>query len=405
MKNCFVPAIVLALLVSACSSNSKKPDPSPESQFPQERPRGLSRDTDPLTERRRQRDLAKLDAQQFYLRARTILDRSDFPAAIEAYDELTERYPFSDYATQGELERIYAMYRNFQPDRALSSADRFLREHPRHGAIDYIYYLKGLINFEREGTSINILPIDETKSDVSSQRRSFDDFSILIQRFPDSRFAGDAYQRMVYVRNRAAAHELHVVDYYVRRGAYVAAAKRAEQIVAQYPGTLAGYKALAILAECYDKGGLTQQAEDSRKLLAAQDQAVVRRALATPISKLGDKEAAAEREAAEAGDDEGGFFARIASFFDPADTSEEGIEFVIPTGQSAEAPEALETAPAGSPETSSLAEQAEAAAQASNSTPSAEPAEDAANLRRIELFFEPYDAEQEQDEDSSEESN
>src|SRR5690606_30864456 len=99
---------------------------------------------------REERRLAQLDAEQLYRRARRDLESSDFEGAIEGYNVLSTRHPFSDYTTQGELERIYALYRSYDPERALSGADRFLREHPRHPAIDYVYYLKGLINFNRD---------------------------------------------------------------------------------------------------------------------------------------------------------------------------------------------------------------------------------------------------------------
>lgn len=268
MKNWSLPLVALAVLFAGCSSNPKTDEKEP--------PRDSGRQSvfkeqdNPLAARRKELRDSKLDAEQLYRRARGHLDTSDYLGAIEAYEDLSKRHPFSDYTTQGELERLYALYRNFDYDKALSGADRFLREHPRHAAVDYVYYVKGLSNFDRDASGFS-LPSDETKSDITSQRRAFDDFALLIQKFPKSRFAGDAYQRMVYVRNRLAAHELHVVDFYVRRGAYVAAAKRAEQVIAQFPGTPASYRALDALVECYELAGLERQAKDARQLLEAQD--------------------------------------------------------------------------------------------------------------------------------------
>lgn len=249
----------LIVLLAACSAKGGSPKA--------ERP---INENDPLAQRRIEARDAKLSAYDFFLRARTSLDNSDFASAIENYDKLTTRHPFSEYAVQGELDRIYALYRNFEPDRALSAADRFVREHPRHAAIDYVQYLKGLINFHRDIGGLAILPVDESKSDVSSHRRAYDDFATLLQKFPRSRYASDAHQRMTFLRNRLAEHELHVVDFYIRRGAYVAAAKRAEQVVGQYPGTRASHEALAMLEECYVRAGLPAQAEDVRRLLAVQ---------------------------------------------------------------------------------------------------------------------------------------
>src|SRR5690606_37219149 len=100
-------------------------------------------------------------------------------------------------------------------------------------------------------------------------RRSFDDFGLLVHRYPDSPYVADARARMIHLRNRLAQHELTIVDYYMRRGAYVAAAKRAEQIVMQYPGAPAALNALVSLEQSYEALGLETQAADARKLRAA----------------------------------------------------------------------------------------------------------------------------------------
>lgn len=328
MKNPSLLVAMLALFVAACSSSPKKDDSEPGSQRERaERPQIFKDDNNPLAAQREERRLSELSAEQLYRRARSALDSSDFNTAVENYDRLSSQHPFSPFATQGNLERIYALYRNFEPDRALSGADRFLREHPRHPQVDYVYYLKGLINFHRDESGLAVLPVDETKSDITSQRRAFDDFSLLLQRFPGSRYAGDAYDRMVFIRNRIAAHELHVVDFYVRRGAYVAAAKRAEQIIGQYPGAPATYRALQLLVKCYELAGLKQQAEDARMLLEGQSAPV----MVSDASSSGALEAA--RAEAESGGSSG-FFGRLAGLLSPFDTSQ-GVEIILPSASDA----------------------------------------------------------------------
>lgn len=395
----------LALLATACSSNPEK-DKSEPAPRDSTRPGVFEDRQDPLAKRREDRRLAQLDAEQLYKRARQTLDTSDYVTAVENYDLLSTRYPFSDYATQGELERIFALYRSFEPDRAMSSADRFLREHPRHPAVDYVHYLKGLVNFDRDESPLKLLPSDESKADVTSQRRAFDDFALLIQKYPNSKFVGDARARMVFIRNRLATHELHVVDFYVRRGAYVAAAKRAEQIIAQYPGTPASYRALAHLVECYELAGLKQQAEDARRLLAAQDAKVMNAVMQAPTSQLPtlsvssaaappaladakvdaptalQRVAAAEPEAAPA--QKPGLMSRFAGLFKPLDTSEKGVEIVIPTGKS----DAADSA-AAAPAEAGAATPAAAESTASSAA-SAEPQEKKSRTR-LNVTFEPYD--------------
>jgi outer membrane protein assembly factor BamD len=210
----------------------------------------------------------RLEAEGLYKLARKSLDSADFQGALDRYGAIMLRYPFTDYATQAQLESIYAKFRSFDHDGAVSQADRFLKEHPRHAAVDYVYYLKGLTNFER-GQSLLEGMVDSHEQDVGYARRAFDDFAMLSQRFPNSRYAGDARLRMIHLRNRIAAHELAIVKYYVRRGAHIAAARRAEQIIAEYPGAPATAEALVLLESSYRDAGLVTQADEVRRLREA----------------------------------------------------------------------------------------------------------------------------------------
>jgi outer membrane protein assembly factor BamD len=243
-----VPA-VLGLALAACSSDSSLPP------------------TNPFKGSKSEREL-RLEADGLYKLARRSLDSSDYQGAITRYGTIMLRYPFTDYATQAQLESAYAKYRAFDPDGALSAADRFLKEHPRHPAVDYVQYLKGLINFQR-GESILEGLVDSSGQDVSAARQAFDDFSLLTQRYPKSRYVGDARLRMVHLRNKIAAHELTIVRYYIRRGAHIAAARRAESIIADYPGAPAGAEALVLLENSYREAGLVTQADEVRRLRQA----------------------------------------------------------------------------------------------------------------------------------------
>ena len=227
----------------------------------------------------------RLEAEGLYKLARKSLDSADYQGALERYGAILLRYPFTDYATQAQLESIYAKFRSFDHDGAVSQADRFLKEHPRHPRVDYVYYLKGLTNFER-GQSLLEGVIDSHAQDVSYARRAFDDFAMLTQRFPQSRYAGDARLRMIHLRNRIAAHELSIVKYYVRRGAHIAAARRAEQIIAEYPGAPATAEALALLESSYRDAGLGTQADEVRKLREANP-AIIAPEERSPVDRPG----------------------------------------------------------------------------------------------------------------------
>lgn len=247
-----------ALLTFAACACSSDPDKLPP--------------TNPFKPEQQQNSrLEKLAADRLYHLAREALDASDFASAISRYDQLILRHPFTDYATQGEMERIYAYLRNYQAEEATTATDRFLREHPRHPHADYVQYLRGLINASRDQSLLDFIPgLDPSQGDVTYSRRAFDDFALLIQKYPNSRYNADARLRMIDLRNRIAASEYSVVDFYVRRGAWLAAAKRAERIITDYPGAPATLRAMTLLERCYDELGLKNQAEDLRKIKAAQ---------------------------------------------------------------------------------------------------------------------------------------
>ncbi|PTU32713.1 outer membrane protein assembly factor BamD [Stenotrophobium rhamnosiphilum] len=259
----------LALAAAACSSTPAKDSPDKEKSA-KDKPLTPANPFRPDSVSDLSAKERKLDADGLYRQARLALDASDFATAISRYDQIAARFPFTEYATQADLERVYALYRSYQPDESLSAADKFLKEHPRHPAADYIQYIKGLVNTTRDEGLSGTFGLDSTKEDVSYLRRSFDDFSLLAQKYPTSPYAGDARQHMIDLRNRIAQHDLHVVHFYVKRGAFIAAAKRAEQILVQYPGAPATIGAMEVLEQSYRKMGQNEQADTVHKLLVAQ---------------------------------------------------------------------------------------------------------------------------------------
>jgi outer membrane protein assembly factor BamD len=165
---------------------------------------------------------------------------------------------------------IYAHHKAHQPEVALSSANRFIKQHPQHPDIDYVYYLRGLVNFERREDEFDkVLRIDGTRRDPVYARTAFEDFSLLIKRYPDSKYAQDARRRMIYLREGLGRYELHVADYYVRRKAWVAASRRAQYVVEHYQGTHTVAPALDILEQCYRELGLEDRAKEAHATLAA----------------------------------------------------------------------------------------------------------------------------------------
>lgn len=208
-------------------------------------------------------------AQRLYNAAKDRLDDGDFDGAIDFYEKLESRYPFGLLAQQGQLEIAYAYYRHSEPESAIAAADRFIKLYPDHPNLDYAYYLKGLTNFNRGRTIIDrFLPKDPSERDTQAAIDAFRDFEQVVTRFPESKYAGDSEQRMLFLRDTLARHEIHVANYYMRRGAYLAAVNRAKYVVENYPSTVAVPDALALMARGYRVMGLTELSEDALRVLS-----------------------------------------------------------------------------------------------------------------------------------------
>jgi len=206
--------------------------------------------------------------QQMYRRAQRFLDTSNFDLAISALQQLESRYPFGKYAEQAQLELIYAHHGAYQSEAAIEAADRFIRLHPQHPSVDYAYYMKGVSAYDmNENFFSSLIPSDDSKRDVSGVREAFDEFTQLLTRYPNSRYAQDARARMVYIRNMLARHEIHVANYYFKRGAYMAALKRGQNVVENMQQTTAVADGLAVMAQAYILLEMSDLAKDSVRVL------------------------------------------------------------------------------------------------------------------------------------------
>jgi outer membrane protein assembly factor BamD len=212
---------------------------------------------------------AEITADEIYEKAKYSLDAGAWERSIALYKTLQTRYPFGRYTEQSMLDIAYAYYQRGDVESALSTLDRFIRTYPAHPNVDYAYYLKGLVNFEQnQGFLERLMPSRVSDRDQSSAQASFDDFNELLRRFPNSRYALDARQRMVFLRNNLADYEVIVAEYYLRRGALIAAVNRARYAVEVYPNTPAIPEALKILHIAYTELELPELAQDAWDVLA-----------------------------------------------------------------------------------------------------------------------------------------
>jgi len=212
--------------------------------------------------------LDTLPVEQLYEHGVDALQGGNYDLASRSFERLVARFPFGPFTEQSQINLAYAQYKDGKPDDAYSTVNRFIKTYPTHRHIDYAYYLRGLINFNRSAGMIErYVGQDMSKRDQANLRQSFDDFGALVTRYPTSAYTADSRQRMVYLRNVMAQSELHIAVFYLRRNAYVAAANRAKSIVETYPQSPQAGDALAIMVESYKNLGQPKLADDAERVL------------------------------------------------------------------------------------------------------------------------------------------
>lgn len=206
--------------------------------------------------------------EQYYQNARAELDSGNHQGAIKLYEQLEARYPFGRYTQQAQLDIAYAYYKDNETAQAVTAADRFMKLHPNHPNLDYALYLKGLAYFKPDlGIFGALLNLDPAERDPKALRDSFDVFKELVTRFPDSIYAEDTRGRMIYLVNTLAKHDLSVARYYYNRGGFLAAVNRAQNVITRYPQAPVAEEALVITVEAYERMGMKELADASRRVL------------------------------------------------------------------------------------------------------------------------------------------
>jgi outer membrane protein assembly factor BamD len=216
------------------------------------------------------RKLQQSSPQALYQRASKDMSNYNYNAAIKTYEQLTAVFPFTDQAHQAQLDLIYAYYRAGETDSAIDACKTFIRENPTHPRVDYAYYMEGLVNFEKQPNAVeHLFHVDLSKRPPTTARKSFAAFRTVVTEYPKSAYAFDARQRMIYLRDRLASYDVAIARYYLERGAYIGAVRRAKLVVESYEGAPATRDALAIMIVSYDRLGMKTLAAEARRVYAA----------------------------------------------------------------------------------------------------------------------------------------
>ena len=209
-----------------------------------------------------------MSAAEIYTQGKEFLDVEDYPNSIKYFDILEARYPFGKFSTQAMLDLAYAAYQSNLKDEAIVNCDRFIRLYPNHPNVSYAYYLRALSNFDKDRNFITeIFAQDPSKYDVTKLKQSFDDFTVVVNKFPKSKYAKDSRNRLIYIKNMIAENELYIAKYYSKRSAHVAAIERVKYMLKNYSGTPSSEEGLLVMINSYNNLKMKDLAYDTSRVL------------------------------------------------------------------------------------------------------------------------------------------
>lgn len=210
----------------------------------------------------------KRTALTLYKEAKRTLDDGLYNRAVELLNQLDTLFPFGPMSKQIQLDIIYAYYKSLKSAQAIANIDRFIRLNPNDKDLDYIYFMRGLVNMgSDENLFQEMFGIDRADKDLESARLAFADFKLLMDKYPESKYAADARKRMTFLLDKMARRELYVARYYMKQGAYLAAANRGKYLLENYPNSPRVENALEVMVESYDQMGLVEMKNDTITVL------------------------------------------------------------------------------------------------------------------------------------------
>ncbi len=209
---------------------------------------------------------------QLYAKGHAQMVHGNYDGALNVYKRLIAQYPYGPYTEQALVETAYAQFKSGSNDDAISTIDRFIRTYPTNRNTVYMYYLRGLVDSNRDAVFLQkVWTLDSSRRDLATPMQAYNDFKIVTERYPNSRYAADARDRMTKLRDLFARHELETALYYLRRGAYVAAVDRAKYLLETYPQSAHQNDAVAVLADAYTHLGNQTLAADAKRVLQQND--------------------------------------------------------------------------------------------------------------------------------------
>lgn len=215
-------------------------------------------------------EVPDVSPQNLYNTARQAMSSGNYGQARRYLEAIESRYPFGQLSEQVQLDLIYVYYKSRESDLTSAQIKRYLRLSPTSQYADYVTYMKGLNEIQQRSDMLQeFIGLDRSQKDPTHYYEAFKTFKGLLETYPNSAYANDARQRMIFIKYQLSKRELMIAKYYKKRGAYLSSIRHCQNILYSYRGTPYLKEALELMVENYKELNLPLAAQNTEAVLKA----------------------------------------------------------------------------------------------------------------------------------------
>ena len=203
-------------------------------------------------------DIDTYSAKEIYDLAEDKLAKKRPQDAAKYFSEIERLYPYSEWAKRGLIMQAYSYHKDQDYQNSRSAAQRYIDFFPAAEDAAYAQYILALSYYDQ---------ISEVGRDQDVTVKALQELRLLIERYPDSKYAKDSAEKFDMAFRFLAAKEMEVGRYYLQRGYYTSAVNRFRKVVQEFRMTEQTPEALYRLIECYLSLGLRGEAQSAAAIL------------------------------------------------------------------------------------------------------------------------------------------
>jgi len=193
-----------------------------------------------------------------FTEAMLFFDNQQYEIATDKFKNIERIYPLSNEAIQSQIMQGFINYIILDYDTAILQFSRIINKYPSLKNLDYVYYMKALCFYEQ----VSHEGLDGKFNDLA-----LENLDQVIQRFPNSKYAKDSFQKKILVKSNIAAKHMSIARFYQKEKKYTAALNRYKVVINSYQETKFAPEALYRVSEIYLSLGMKEESKKNAAIL------------------------------------------------------------------------------------------------------------------------------------------